>query len=431
MTGQTTHTGKRQRLIAVLDVGTSKICCLIARVEAAVSRPVGGARGRTLRVIGLGYQRSRGIKAGTVVNMDAAEQAIRAAVDRAERAAGVTIDSVLLSVSCGRLRSDTFSASVAIAGDEVRGGDVDRLARAGRDYAAREGRAVLHCLATGYRIDDDTPIDDARGMIADQLSVDIHAVTADESALKNLILCVERCHLTVGGLACAPYASGLASVIRDEAQLGVMCLDMGAGMTTVSVFCDGHFVFSDAVALGGNQLTADLARALSTSLEEAERIKTLHGSVFATASDERELISVAAVGPGATQKPGKVTKAQLAQIIQPRVEESLQLVRERLEKAGIQDSGGQHVVLTGGASQLTGLADYASRIFARTVRAGWPFRLAGLPDRGAGPAFSNAVGLLMASQRASAELMPAGGTGYLATGTGYLNRVSQWIKESF
>jgi cell division protein FtsA len=363
--------------------------------------------------------------------MDAAERSIRAAVDQAERSAGVTIEDVILSVSCGRLKSDNFSASAAIAGAEVGPGDIERVAAAGRDYAARGGRSVLHCISTGYRLDGDIAISDPRGMIADQLSLDIHAVSVDEAPLKNLILCVERCHLSVVDLAAAPYASGLASIVDDEAKIGVTCIDLGAGTTGVSVFSDENFLFSDCIAIGGNHVTMDLARSLSTPLQEAERIKTLHGSAFAAASDEREMVEFPIVGENDAPRSSSVTRAQVAQLIQPRIEEILVLVRDRLDAAGLTDIAGSHVVLNGGGSQLTGLREFAGRVLSKAVRLGRPRSVPGLPEQGVGPAFAAGVGLLVYSQRDTGGIVRRARKQYLGTGTGYLALVSQWIKESF
>lgn len=428
MQGRNGHSAKRQRLVSVLDVGTSKVCCVIARAQPGLA-----ASGAVpLRVVGFGYHRADGIKSGTVVDMDAAERSIRAAVDQAERSAGTTIDDVILSVSCGRLKSDNFSASVAISSGEVRDNDISRVSGAGRDYAGRDdGRAVLHCIATGYRLDGDTVISDPRGMIADRLSLDIHAVAVDDQPLRNLVLCVERSHLSVSNIAATPYASGLAAVVEDEARLGVTCIDLGAGATSVSVFSDGQFLFCDAFTLGGNHVTIDLARALSTPLEAAERIKTLHGSAFATASDEHEIVSFPIVGEGAEQQAGKVTRAQVAELVQPRIEEILTMARDRLDAAGMGALAGGHVVLTGGGSQLTGLREYAGRVFSKAVRLSRPRHFPGLPEHGVGPAFSTAIGLLIFSQGRSGEIGVAQQPLLLATGTGYLARVGQWIRESF
>lgn len=425
------NSAKRQRLVAVLDVGTSKVCCMIAKPVPAPDFLAETGQTTQLRVIGFGHQRSQGIKSGMIVHMDAAEQAIRAAVDQAERMAGKMIDEVILSISCGRVKSNIFSASVAIATESVGKSDVNKILAAGHDYAASEDRTVLHTMATGYRLDGDTLIADPEGMIADRLSVDVHTVVADHSPIKNLMLCVERCHLTVAGLVAAPFASGLSAVSDEEAKLGITCIDMGSGTTGISVFADGNFAYCDAIAMGGNHITLDLARSLSTSLEEAERIKTLHGCAFAAASDESEIISFPVVGEHEPPQFNQVSKAQIAQLVQERVEEILELTRERLEASGLGDMAGQHIVLTGGASQLAGVGDFAARIFSKAVRIGRPKHLPGLPEHGVGPAFTTATGILQYVLRDPGEFSPRAETRLLATGTGYFSRVGQWIKESF
>jgi cell division protein FtsA len=171
-----------------------------------------------------------------------------------------------------------------------------RLLAGGRQYAGRDKRTVLHALPMSYRLDDNGGISEPHGMCGERLSVDLHAVTSDEVAMRNIMLCVERCHLGVASLVAAPYASALSVVTPDEAKLGVALIDLGAGTTTLSVFADGHFVHADAIALGGNSVTTDIARALGAPIEHAERLKTLHGSAFATLSDEREIITYPCVG---------------------------------------------------------------------------------------------------------------------------------------
>lgn len=431
MDRQAGHNARRQRLVAVLDVGTSKVCCMIAKAISAPDFLAQNGQQAQCRVIGFGHQRAQGVKSGMIVHMDAAEQAIRAAVDQAERMAGVMIDEVILSVSCGRLKSDILSASVAVATDSVCSEDVDKVLVAGRDYAARNGRMVLHTMATGYRIDDENLISDPLGMITERLSVDVHTVAADQSPIKNLMLCVERCHLSVAGLVAAPYASSLSAVTDAEARLGVTCIDLGAGTTSLSVFADGHFTYCDSIAMGGNHITVDLARCLSTPLEEAERIKTLHGCAFAAASDESEIISYPVVGEHDAPQFNQTSKAQVAQMVQERIEEILEMTRERLEAAGLGDVAGQHIVLTGGASQLAGISDYTARIFSKAVRLGRPKHLPGLPEHGVGPAFATATGILQYAMRDTAEFTPHAERRMLGTGTGYFSRVSQWIRESF
>jgi cell division protein FtsA len=426
------HKPKRQRLIAVLDVGTSKITCLIARSEPAPDWLAERGQPTQLVVVGFGQHRSFGIKGGTIIDMNLAEESIRAAVDRAERMAQITIDEVVLSVSCGRIKSDSFSASAAISGDAVRTQDIDRVLAAGRDYAGRaEGRALLHALATGYRIDDHGGISDPRGMIGERLAVDIHAVLADGLPLKNLMLCVERCHLGVAGLVAAPYASGIATIVDDEARLGVTCIDMGAGTTSMAVFAEGQFLFADALAVGGNHITLDLARALSTPLAQAERIKTLHGAAFATPSDEGEVISFSSIGEDEKTHYNRISKAQVAEILRPRLEDLLLMIRDRLDASGLGALAGQRVVLTGGGCQLTGLPQLASRLLDKTVRLGRPRPLSGLPETGIAPSLSTAIGLLTLCERPRIEISRFAQSRMLGTGTGYIARVSQWIRDSF
>lgn len=430
-TGRGGYWPKRQGPIAVLDVGTRKVCCLIAKQVPAPEWMAEQGQATQLKVVGVGHQRSQGIKGGTVIHMDAAEHAIRAAVDQAERMAGITIQDVVLSVSCGRLKSDVFSASIALSGEAVRDHDIERVIAAGRDYAAREGRTVLHAAATGYRLDGNAGIHDPRGMLAERLSVDMHAVTADEPPLRNLILCVERCHLSVVGAVSSPYASALATISKDEANLGTTCIDIGAGTSTISIFADGQFLFADALAIGGHHVTLHLARSLSTPLDQAERIKSLHGCAFPTPSDESAILSFPTVGEADMPHFNHVSKAQIAEMMRPRLEELLELVRDRVSASGLGSVAGRHVVLTGGASELTGLTDLATRVLGKGARLGRPRALAGLPDTAAGPAFATAVGLLLHAERDTTAAASLQEGRFLRTGTGYLARVGQWIRESF
>jgi cell division protein FtsA len=431
MDRNTGYNARRQRHVAVLDIGSSKICCVIVKPVPAPDYLVAEGQKTQLRVIGFGHQRSQGIKSGIIVHMDQAEQAIRAAVDQAERMAGLMIEDVILSISCGRLKSDVFSASVGIATESVRAHDVQKVLAAGRDYAARDGRTVLHTLATGYQLDDENIVSDPIGMIADRLSIDIHAVAADHQPIRNLELCVERCHLSVSGMAAAPYASALSTVSDAEAKLGMTCIDMGAGTTSFAVFAEGQFAYCDAIALGGNHITLDLARCLSAPLEEAERIKTLHGCAFAAASDESEIISYPVVGEHDAPQFNRTSKAQIAQIVQGRIEEIFQLTKERLESAGLGNVAGQHIVLTGGGSQLAGVCDYVARIMSKAVRLGRPKHLPGLPEQGMGASFATPTGLLQYAMREAGEISPRREARVLRTGTGYFSRVGQWIRESF
>jgi cell division protein FtsA len=424
---------RRPSIVSVLDVGTTKICCLIARLTP---RGIGEAlpgRTHTVEVLGIGHQRSRGIKSGVVSNLDQAEQAIRHVVDAAERMAGVTVESLIVNLSCGRLASETYSAGVGLTGKPVEQTDIGRVLAAGRRHSVSEGRSVVHSLPIGYSLDSASGIADPRGMFGTRLGVDMHVVTADTLPLRNLELCINRCHLSIEMMVATPYASGLSTLVDDEAELGSACIDLGGGTTTLSVFMKGQFVHSDAIAIGGRHITTDIARGLSARLEDAERLKTMHGSALPSVADDRDFLSIPPLGDDEGELATQVPRSTLTRIIRPRVEEILELVRERLNASGFATLVGRRMVLTGGGSQLNGVVEAARRILARNVRLGRPLGISGMPENARGPAFAAVVGLLIYPQVAEMEQFDAGYESYFSkTGTsGYLARVGHWFKESF
>ncbi|MEM7191257.1 MAG: cell division protein FtsA [Pseudomonadota bacterium] len=431
MTYNASIRGKRQRIVTVLDIGTSKVCCLIGKTSLMPNWVEGSGDAVQFDVLGFGHTRATGLKAGMVAHLDSAEQSIRAAVDAAETMAGLVVEDVYLSITAGRLKSESFTAGVGLPAGQVSEDDLERLLNGGRQYAARDQRTVVHALPTDYYLDGNGGIAEPRGMCGERLTVDLHTVTADDAAIRNLVLCVERCHLGVAGVVAAPYASSLSVVTPDEAKLGVACIDFGAGTTTMSVMADGHFLHADAIALGGHGVTTDIARTLGAPMEHAERLKTLHGSAFATLSDEREIITYPCVSGVAAGNINQITKAQLACVIRPRIEEILNLMRHRLAASGFPAEVAQHLVLTGGGSQLTGLVELASNMFGRPARLGLPRVMTGLPPAAAAPDFSAATGLLMHWARGDEKLGTQSEQRFLRTGTGYFARVGEWIMENF
>jgi cell division protein FtsA len=423
---------RKSALLCALDIGTSKIVCLIARLDPM--DPAESLRGRThrCRVLGIGHQRSAGMKGGAIVDLDQAEGAIRRAVDAAERMAGVQAESVILNVTGGRIGSQLYNAQVGISGRNVRQTDVQLVLEACAARTQEQGKAVLHSLPTGFSLGDMRNINDPRGMIADALGADMHVVSCDAIVARNLMLAVERCHLSVEGMVATPYAAGLAVLVDDEAELGTTLIDMGAGTTSFGVFDGGSLVHVDALALGGSHVTLDIARGLNTRLADAERLKTLYGACLTSFSDERETIAVMLAGEDGDQ-PTHVPKSQLLRIIRPRVEEILELVRDRLKSAGFAANSASRFILTGGASQLTGMAEAAKQILSGRVRLGRPLGIHGLPESAKNPSFSASVGLLVYPQAAKIEYFrPSRRPAEAATGTnGYIARVGQWLKESF
>jgi cell division protein FtsA len=423
---------KRSALVAALDVGTSKIACLIARLKPQSAQDVLHRRSHTVDVIGFGHTYARGIKSGAVVDMQAAEEALRQAIDVAERSAKLQLESVMVSISAGKPASELMSASVTVNGSTVANHDIARVMAAGSRHSARPGRAVLHSLPIGYTLDGVAGIRDPRGMLGRNFGIDMHVMTAEMSVIRNLMYAIESCHIDVASMVASPYAAALSALADDEGDLGAALIDMGAGTTTIAVFSGGRFVHGNGFALGGHHVTMDIARGLNTRIADAERIKTLYGSVMAGGSDERDMISVPAVDHDDRDAPQYVSRAQLVRIVKPRIEEILEMTRDRLAASPFAAEPRARVVLTGGACQLTGLPELATQILGRPVRIGRPLGIAGLPEEARGPAFAVATGLLVYPQVAHLEPSEPRSTRHSMTGTGgYFARVGRWLRESF
>jgi cell division protein FtsA len=417
---------RRTDVIGVLDIGTSKTVCLI--VASANSRANGLWRREAPGVLGFGLRPSRGLKAGVVIDLDGAEQALRAAVSQAEQAAGLTVEEVFVAVTGGGLKSLTFEAETKIAGSVVSEADTERLAAAGRDYAEREGQTLLHLEQVAYRVDGAGSVSSPGGLAGDLLAADFHAVTAQDAPMRNLLNVVERTFLAAVGIVPAPHASGLAVTTEEERRLGVTCIDMGAGSTTLSMFADGHLIAVATMPAGGHHVTFDIARTLSTPFAEAERIKTLHGSLDDGAADDEELFSYAVSG-GDDAPLHETTRADLNGIITTRVSDLLTQALGRIEGSGVAHLASHGVVLTGGGSQLRGLAGFAEEMLGRPVRIGRPEVADGMPAAYSNPIFSTAIGLIpialdpagLRRQRVRPEVAAGG----------YLKRVGQWLRDGF
>jgi len=423
---------RRAAVVAGLDIGTSKIACLIAKLEPQGPQEALRRRSHGVRVLGFAHTAAAGMKAGAVVDLVEAEEMVRQAIDTAESMAGVQIESVVASLSGGRLGSERFIANIELTNGVVTSNEIARVLAAASRHSVRDGRAVLHSLPIGYRLDAASGIREPRGMLGHRFGVDMHMVTAEVATVRNLMLTVERCHLGVEAMVASPYVAGLAALADDEADLGAAVIDLGAGTTTFAVFSGGRFMHADGFALGGAHVTMDLARGLNTRIADAERIKAIYGSVLAGGSDERDMITVPPVGDDEREPPQFVSRAQLVRIIRPRVEEILEMVRDRLKASPFAAEPRARVVLTGGASQLSGIGELASRILKRPVRIGRPLGVAGLPEAARGPAFAVAAGLLVYPQAAHLEHFEPRRTRQLMTGTGgYMARVGQWLRESF
>jgi len=384
----------RPGLVTALDIGSSKIACLIGRAEHG-----------TLRILGAALRESQGIRAGTVTSLDLVEEAIRDCVAAAENHADARIQNVLISVNCGQPVSVTSRAAMTLDGALVSDAHLRALLADGRAKCVLDGHEIVQSAPTSYVVDEARGVRDPSGMFCQRIGVAMHAVAVKPSPLQNLKLAVERCHLNVVASLFAPYASGLSTLTEDEKQLGAILIDMGAGVTSIAVFLEGHLVHADVVPMGGLAVTTDLARMLSAPLSAAERTKTLFGAALGDMEASADVIAINQMGEDGEEAAMRVPRSMLTRIIQARLEETLGEVQARLRASGYDVAAGRRAVLTGGACQLAGVRELSARLLNKQVRIGRPQNLPGLPAASAGPDYATAVGLLLAGATMPPEVL--------------------------
>ncbi len=387
-------------VVAILDVGTSKIACLVLRFDGENHTPqgegIGAMAGQAkFRVIGAATTRSRGVELGESCAIQETERAIRTAVQAAQKMANVRVDHVIACLSGGQPRSYGLAGVVPVTGDVVQEHDVARALASCDVPDIGHGREVLHAQPVNFALDHRSGLIDPRGQIGQRLHCDMHMLTVDSAVLENLIYCLKRCDLELAGLASSAYVAGVSALVEDEQELGAACIDMGGGTTGLSIFIKKHMIYADAVRLGGDHVTQDISKGLQVSMAVAERIKTFHGGVVATGMDDRDLIEIGGETGDWEHDRRTVSRSELIGIMRPRVEEILEEVRARLDAAGFEALPSQQIVLTGGASQIPGLDGLAPKILGQGVRIGRPLRVQGLPQATTGAAFAGAVGLCL------------------------------------
>ncbi len=422
------------RIVTALDVGSSKISCMIAEVRGV--RRSSGSAVPAVRITGFGVQAARGIRSGVVVNVEEAEKAVRLAMDAAERMAGVTVEDVHMNISGGRPRCTTLHAEIRVeGGGPVAAHHVSRVVAQATAAFSEPAREVVHVTPSSFHLDGGPAVLLAEGMYADRLGVRVNAISVDRGPLRNLETMIERCMLRPAGFVIAPYAAARAVLTDDERELGVVVVEVGAASTSVAIFAEGRLEHASMLPVGSEHITRDIAAGLGTPLAEAERLKTLHGSVLPGVHDDLEGLSVPLLGeegPGAMQH---LPRSMLGGIIRPRVEEILELVRDELTGCAAAKAI-RRVVLTGGGSQLVGMREMAEHVLERTARIGSPRIIAGMPKAMQTPAFAVVAGLLrdaIEPDGQSFRLPSANGAGprMTASGGGYLSRVREWLGQSF
>jgi len=387
-------------LVAVLDVGTTKMACMIlqfdSRTELAANSGIGSYINHgSFRVIGVATTRSRGVRFGEISAMEETERAIRTVIQGAQKMANVRVDHVIACLAGADPRSYGVAGEINLENGTVTAQDIGRVLASCDmpDYGA--GRETIHAMPVNFTLDHRTGLTDPRGQIGNRLSVDMHLLTVDTQAIENLLKCVKRCDMELAGVASAAYASAKSALVEDEQELGAACIDIGGGVTSVSVFLKKHMIYGDNVRIGGDLVTSDISKGLQMSYQAAERIKTLHGGVIATSLDDRQMIDIGGDTGDFERDRRRISRAELIGVMRPRLEEILEQARLRLDASGFDHLPGQRIVLTGGSSQVPGLEGLASKILGQNVRMGRPMRVQGLPQAATGPAFASTVGLAL------------------------------------
>jgi cell division protein FtsA len=389
----------KRGVIAVLDVGTSKVACLVLQfvpdddAETPDGRPT--LTQGAFRVIGASNTRSRGVAFGEIASMEECERAIRTAIQAAQKMASLRVDHVIVSFAGGKPRSYGCTGETEVRDGAVAERDIGHVLAACDIPDYGDGREALHALPVNFCLDARSGLVDPRGQIGKVLAVDMHLLTVASTPLRNVLHCIRRCDLELAGVVVAPYASGLSALVEDEQELGAACVDVGGGVTGISVFVRRQMIYADSVRMGGAHVTSDICQGLQVSMADAERLKTMHGGLVATGLDDREMIELPSILGDWDHDRRQISRAELIGVMRPRVEEILEEVRARLDAAGFEYLPSQRIVLTGGSAQIPGLEMVAGHILGRQCRVGKPLRVQGLPQSATGAAFATAVGLAM------------------------------------
>jgi len=377
-------------IIAAIDIGSSKIASLIGQVVDDEGH---------IEVIGVGHHVSKGTKNGGITDMAEVEQVIRQSINAAENMAardmgGYTLRDVIVNVPPIYARTDHVHIDIDMMGHEVTDKDIKSAIHKGQKKHKREDWDVIHSIPVAYKLDGHDGIEAPIGMHAQSMGLDLNIVSAEETALDNINKCITRAHLATDGFCLSIYAAGLACLSEEELELGATIIDIGGGITSFAFFHRGAMIYADSIPLGGDHVTNDIVLGVSTTRQDAERLKILYGSALATSSDEAEMLDIPQLDDNGSMITHHVPRSMLIGIIQPRLEEILKMIKEKMDASGHSHLAGHRIVLTGGGSQIPGLRDLIHMVMGEKARLGRPIRITGLPDSASGPSFSVAAGLL-------------------------------------
>ncbi|MFO7891550.1 MAG: cell division protein FtsA [bacterium] len=374
----------KKNIIASLDIGTHKICAVIAEMDEK----------ETLHILGAGISSSQGLRQGVVVNLDAAVESIKKAVHEAQLTAGVKIDDVIVGIAGEHIKSFNSRGMVAVSksGSEIIQDDVEKVLNAAKAIALPKDRTVLHRIPQEYIVDNQDGIDNPVGIKGVRLEAEIHIVTCSETSVQNIASSVKRAGLRPISFVLESLASSYAVLDKNEKDLGVAMIDLGGGTTDLIIFCNGTIRHTAVISMGGKNVTKDIALELKTPLEEAEDLKSRFGSCYKNSISRTEYFTVPGIGG---RPPREERREELAKIIQPRMEELFSLASKEIKRSDYGDQIGAGVVLTGGASLLEGCSELAEEIFGVPVKIGIPIGVRGLEETINSPVFATGIGLIL------------------------------------
>lgn len=408
-------------LLVGLDIGTTKICVVVARATEG-----------KVNIVGIGSYPSTGLRKGVVVNMDSTVNSIRKAVEEAELMAGIKIDSCLVGIAGAHIKSFNSNGVVAIKDNEVRQDDVARAIDAAKAIAIPADREPIHVIPQEFIIDDQDGIKDPIGITGVRLEVKVHIVTGTVSSAQNIVKCCKLAGLDVDDLILGQLASSEATLTPEEKEIGVALVDIGGGTSDIAVFLNGSIKYTSVLPYGGNNITNDIAIGLRTPLEDAEKIKKKYGCAFGNMIGANETIEVPSVGG---RKPRTLMRKTLADIIEPRVEEISSLIYQEIKKSGSERLLASGVVITGGCANLEGIPELAENIFNLPARRGYPIGLGGLVDVVNNPIYATGVGLLVYGFKNGKTRRVSFGSRNafkeVLNSAKLLNRMKDWFKEIF
>ncbi|MEJ6525349.1 MAG: cell division protein FtsA [OM182 bacterium] len=369
-------------MIVGLDIGTSKVVAIVGEIVDDGS----------LNIIGIGSHRSRGLKKGTVVNIESTVESIQHAIAEAEMMAGCQIHSVYAGIAGSHIRSMNSHGIVAIRDGEVERADIERVIDAAQAVAIPADQKVLHILPQEYLIDAQEGVKEPLGMSGVRLEAKVHLVTCAINAVQNIEKCIKRCNLAVDEIILEQLASAYSVLTEDEKELGVCLVDIGGGTSDIAIFTEGSIRHTGVIPIAGDQVTNDIAMALRTPTDDAEEIKVKYACALTQLANGADSIKVPSVGD---RPPRELSRQALAEVVEPRYVELFTLVQQELQRSGFQDMLAAGIVLTGGTSKMEGVVDLAEEIFHAPVRIGAPHNVAGLADIVRNPIYSTGVGLLL------------------------------------